>query len=568
MERIVRLNSSNSSISAEGHFESSSVHMDELDTAPLRGPPSHVRFATPRSPCCVGPHHSLPSQAAVPHDVLLMPDHSKVADFAQGIARLAGPPSVLLLASANRVDRLDLATESFALEPVSLEALPYCDNTTDPAAVYAVYAVAAWGSVWTLLACHALHVFQSDAVVPSQSYGLPREAGCRGNGFGHVALTGSVLAVWWTCMGSSNATLLMAPMSDVPVTPTVRTIATRTGACISCVSASGSLLAVGGSDGCSRGGEVTLWQLSSGENWVKRSTIVADPLIAFTFGSQGCGFGRVVLLYEDLLFVGMPDAHGGAGSVALYDLKVPEAPELRCEWRPPTGEARFGSALAIRASSASPTRLLLAVGMESMVSVQQVYPDADTGLPVCAGAILNVMGGPLASDASDDAPVTLLLSPSALVVGGTIPASAPASGSGAATRGLFVTSLCEQDHAKTSNDFPELLPFSCHPCQSTHRSLGGADHACVPCSETQCVPLNQTTLNATLDASDLQMQSGDYIVAAVYAMTEASLSITESSHGEPVSTARSVEVIVDLTPPLAAPVYDAELDVNMECRCR
>lgn len=117
-----------------------------------------------------------------------------------------------------------------------------------------------------------------------------------------------------------------------------------------------------------------------------------------------------------------------------------------------------------------------------------------------------------------------------------------------------------------SSDASKLLPFSCSPCQSSHRSFGGVDHACVPCSETQCVPLNQTAFNTTLDASDLLWESGDYIVAAVYAMTEASLSVTDTSHGEPESTVRSMELIVDLTPPVPAPVLDAEPYFAEGCR--
>ena len=463
IERIARLNASNASV-AEANFEAETVAMDELDTVePSRGPMFHINLANPHSPCCVGPRDPLPRQEALPHDVLLVPDHLQPGGFANDVVYLDGRSPFLLVVSNYGLELLDLDAGSFALEPVSLGGIPGCGNfsllnSTDLSVHPAVQAVAAWGVAWALVACHALHVFQNGIVTPSQSYGLPYEVECSGSELGQVTLTGSLVVAWRSCPGSMAATLFMASLVDTPSSPfapTVRTLATHAGACLSCISASGALLAVGGSENCSAGGDVTLWQLSSAGVWLKKSTIVADPHLVTTFGSshvQGCGFGRVVLLVDNQLFVGIPDAHGGEGMVALYDVSVPEAPELRCEWNSPTGEVRFGSALAIRQSSASPARLLLAVGMDGMVSVQQVYPEAVTGLAVCAGPILDVIGGPFVKDLPNDQPVGILLTPSALVVGGRIPeASDPASTKGAADRGLFITSICEQERMNTSS---------------------------------------------------------------------------------------------------------------------
>ena len=462
VEQVARLNSSNASSFAEEKGSDSS-HMDELDTAaPLRGQPSHISLGTPRSACCVGPHQPLPSQEAPqPHDVLLVSDYF-LSGFANDIAFLDGPSPALLVASAYRVDLLDLASSSLALEPVPLGGLPYCKNfslpnSTDLTVQPTVQAVAAWGGEWALVACHALHLFQAGALIPSQSYDLPFKVSCSGKEQGRVALTGSLVIAWRSCPGSTRATLLMATIPDtssLPVAPTVHTLDIHAGACIACVSASSSLLAVGGSENCSAGGDVTLWQLSSGGVWLKRSRVVADPQLASTFDSSplvhGCGFGRVVLLFDNLLFVGLPDAHGGEGIVALYDVSVPEAPELRCEWSPPIGVvngARFGSTLAIRSSPEVPERLLLAVGMDGMVSVQQVYPEAGTWLAVCGGAILHLLGDPTARDLPGNEPVRLVLTPSAVVVGGITSEGVSAASSGATNRGLFVTSLCKQEHA-------------------------------------------------------------------------------------------------------------------------
>ena len=629
LERVVRLNASN--VSNATTFGRISTHMDEMDTQGHHqiGSSTTVRFATPNSACCLGPHQPHPTQPRLPHDALLLPDEQP-GGFARGIALLDGPTPQLLVASSTRVDLLDLSAPSLTLQRLALAALPYCDNTTEPR----VQDLAAFGSAWALVACGALYVFRGDATVPEQAHELQHDAACSGHELGRVALSASVAAAWSGCPASASAGVLMVlvsppsppestpgctPCDDVhsslvcaeksdqwlqsrcankewwrdarhcrlscflagagyggddccvpsppptlastPPEATLRTLSARADACLSCVSASGSLLGVGGSADCSAGGSVSLWQHSSSGEWLERASITPEPQLASTFDKShidGCGFGRVLLFTEQLLLVGMPDAFGGAGAVALYDTLEPSAPVLRCQWRAPAGATHFGSTLSLRAPARSKSLLLLAVGRDEGASVLQVHRD-DAGAPVCAEALVEVDGGPLAQLRASDEPAPLLLSPSALIVGGATPLGASEAG-----RGLLVTTLCERDGVRTSSDAFMPLPFICTPCAAHHSSHGGVDHACLPCGETQCVPAHQTTFNATVDASALLWDSGDYLVAVVSAFTFA-------ARGEADSIQRAAEVIVDLTPPgsaLRTVVLDATSDAYTPGECR
>ena len=106
-------------------------------------------------------------------------------------------------------------------------------------------------------------------------------------------------------------------------------------------------MALGISSDCSTGGAVLLLDNNGAATDTSAGTLVTDPtfqrrhVVANSSSPSNasltmdeCVFGRVVLLVDDILFVGAPDAYGGAGAVGVFDVGTPSSPIKLCEWRP------------------------------------------------------------------------------------------------------------------------------------------------------------------------------------------------------------------------------------------
>ena len=122
-----------------------------------------------------------------------------------------------------------------------------------------------------------------------------------------------------------------------------------------------------------------------------RCTVVTMPM-----APDWCGFGRSLLLVENTLLVGVPDADGGAGAVSVWDVSDPAIPSKLCVWRPVGGSTnsirRFGHSLSAQPVAADQPQLI-AVGSQgsAIATIEQIVYDGERN-PSCSsgGAVQTI----------------------------------------------------------------------------------------------------------------------------------------------------------------------------------
>ena len=382
------------------------------------------------------------------------------------------------------------------------------------------------------------------------------------------------------------------------------------GACIACLAAEDSLLAVGLSQHCDEsGGRVEIFS----ENRLIFNHISTIPPPGVSLRSLDlpfgwCGFGRVLHLVGSTLIVGVPDAHGGKGAVQVWSL-VGRQPVLQCQLDAPLRTRQFGKSIGVRGGAEEEVadRLELALGAvdgeygtpsSDVIVVHLVHLD-DSLVPHCASTSqAPLQSGVLIPERPPAVPPTPRYPPPPGAPPGAPmappPRSPPASPlryprlppplkppvpprlpppphppwdaaidasvsplpivlsptaifAGASATSLSYTSFCPVDH--TSTLATGLLPTTCVPCPTGWRSLGGMSTGCVQCDGLHCMS-RTTNFTAVLDASAASLEHGDMLRVELSTYTSA-------VHGSIQAHSSSEWVTLDLTPPTIGHVVDS-----------
>ena len=339
--------------------------------------------AASESACCVS--SELPPGRSATHDTWLLPSGWGQAEVS--IAHL-GAHGVLLASG----DQLMVGLSG---SPRSLPGA--CD---DAATVYG-----GPNGAWAFLRCGELHVFQSPTIPIDQPNMTLSLSSCLGIEAGNLDVTfgSDHVIVWRSCRAQPSMQISVVQYSWATANG-VNVAAYSTGeeyagVCLSCLSIHANLLAVPSfsSGDCDDGGAVGLYQVHS--NSVTLLSTVKDTQLNMSTAPLFCRFGRVTLLVDKVLLVGVPDANDGAGVVSVWDVSNPSAPSWLCHWQSQRdGVYRYGQTMAAQPTDAQSDAQLVAVGMEgnSIVQIEQIIYIGASRTPSCsANSVAAITAEPL-----------------------------------------------------------------------------------------------------------------------------------------------------------------------------
>ena len=336
-----------------------------------------VRIGVAGSACCAHGKQEMPKpKRSVRHDAHLVRGEASSVFAAAVIsdtllAMLDGPSLVVLNMS-------DTAA-GFVHMPLTLAAS--CQGAS---------AIFGFDSgVCAVRICEEIAVFtvRTGLTSPSMTLPVPSPVDCDEKLM--MAASTSSLFAWSTCPSYGSATLKRVSLTGSSSSwSTLQTFySIQEGACLSCLSAHGNMFVVGTSSSSCAGDNKGSVNIYTGLGLFLAS-ISLDASLGEVSGYgldslDVCSFGRTVLLTDQILLVGLPDAHGGAGVVRAYDIRTPSSPRLLCDFAGSKHQWRFGQSLA-RGGTLSSGLLLIAVGSMGMpaVAVRQFTLDT-TGAPEC-----------------------------------------------------------------------------------------------------------------------------------------------------------------------------------------
>ena len=342
---------------------------------------NQVRIGVAGSACCAHGKPELPKGKGLSHDAFLT-GRNDASDLS-GAAMIG--PETLGLPDGRRILTLNLSDSSAGFGDVNF-------SSGCAAGVTALHSLGPSGFV--VQACGLLSVFTSvgglgGAGAPLVELSISALAGCALPSL-LLSAAGTDLFAWSACTataGNLHRLVLDGGTSWVAV----ETAFTRQNlACEGCLSARGALMAVGHSTSCAAAaGSVKLYQKGGNGAWAVAATLTTS--VAALDMSGVCTFGRTVLLADAaVLVVGVPDAHGGAGRVLVYDISTPASPVLRCTWAGSKHQWRYGQSLASVGSLGSGL-VQLAIGSLGMpaVVVRQIVKDANNAVECVANAAID-----------------------------------------------------------------------------------------------------------------------------------------------------------------------------------